>query len=623
MLGISKERQLIYLEDIAVIYDDVKERTSFSRYNGKDNISISIQKQALGNTVKIVEKVKNKIAEMRLDIPKDINIDIVYDQSKFIKSSITGVWDAAWQGAVLVMIVLYYFLRNIWSALIVTFTIPISILATFALMYLFNISINMMSLGGLAFGVGALVDAGIVVIENIFTHIQQGKDKKEAAIIGAEEVAVAVAGSVLTTVVVFLPFVFVIGITGQILKDFSLTVTFSLMTSWLVAVTIIPFLATRGVKISEDDPKMVKKLRNFYSNLTTKFTEKPARHLTYTVIILLLSLGLFAVMDKEFMPKVDQGEFIIKIDMPAGTRLQVTNDVSTKAESIIRSIPEVESVNVTVGSTKESTMKSIAERLSSSQSEIVVGLKSKRKRKSSDVVQEIKNRLSAIELEGARIEYTLQENVFGSGLGTQAAVTLELRGTELAKLESLTKEIQEKLGKIEGIYGVKNNLGEPSPETKIFVNKDKASLYGLSVTDIAQTALIGLKGYVASKYKDRGEEFDIRIRLREKDRDTFEKLSRIEVHSPTGSKVTLGSVATFGKGKGPSEIRRMNQERVVLIYANTYGRSSKDVMADVDRLIAATTMPKGYYVKLAGATEEMKSSFESMRNAIIAAFLLV
>ncbi len=621
--GISKDKRLIYLKDIATIIDGVKERTSYSRYNGKDNISLAVQKQALGNTVKIINRVKVKIVELKKDLPKDIDITVVYDQSEFIKSSISGVWDAAWQGGLLVFVVLYYFLRNLWSAAIVTFTIPISVMATFALMFFSGITLNMMSLGGLAFGVGALVDAAIVVIENIFTHMQKGKDNKTAAIEGAEEVAIAVAGSVLTTVVVFLPFIFVIGITGQILKDFALTVTFSLMASWLAAVTIIPLLASRGIKILETDPKAVASMRKFYSNLTTKFVNKKGRWLFRTMVVFFASLTLFIFMDKELMPKVDQGQFTIKIDLPAGTRLEVTNSVSEKIEKYILGIPEVENTSVTVGSTRESATKSIVERLTASQAEIVVGLKKKRKLKSSDVVQIIKNRLSSMDLSGARVEYVLQENVLAVGVATQAPVTIELKGNDLKALEALTIEIQRGLGAIQGIYGIKNNLSEPSPESKVIIDKDKASLYGMSVTDVAQTALIGLKGYVATKLKEKGEEFDVRVRLRRQDRDDFTKLARIELQSPSGIRIQLSSVAIFGRGKGPSEIRRTNQERVVLVYANIYDRPIKDVTSDVESLLKRINIPKGYFVKLAGETEEMKSSFESLRNAIIAAFLLV
>ncbi|MDD5496696.1 MAG: efflux RND transporter permease subunit, partial [Candidatus Omnitrophica bacterium] len=633
---ISKDKRLIYLKDVAKIYDDQKERTSFSRYNGKENISVAVQKQALGNTVKIINNVKKKIIELKQDLPKDIKMEIVYDQSEFIKSSISGVWNAAWQGGVLVFLVLFYFLRNVWSALIVTMTIPISVMATFALMYFSGISLNMMSLGGLAFGVGSLVDCAIVVVENIFRHMQMGEEKKSAAIMGANEVFISVTGSILTTVVVFLPLIFVVGIIGQISKDFALTVTFSLLASLLASITIIPLLASRALSadksnIPADENDLTKidkiallaKVRRSFEGLLDKFINAKARYLVLTFVVFLLSLTLFIVMDKELMPKVDQGQFIIKVDMPAGTRLDVTNSVSERIENFIMKIPEVLSVNTTVGSTRETTIRDITERLAANQAEIAVTLRKKRKLKSSDVVQIIKDRFAKMNLEDAKIEYVLQENVLATGMQVQAPVTIEIKGDSLATLERLTFAAQRGLSAINGIYGVKNDLAEPSPETKVFIDKDKAAIYGLSVTDIAQTALIALKGHVATKFKEKGQEYDIRVRLRNADRDNFEKLGRIEIESPYGFGVPLSSVASFGKGKGPSEIKRINQERVITVYANIYNRPLKDVMADVNDMIKRMSIPKGYIVKIAGESEEMKASFISLRNAIIAAFLLV
>ncbi len=633
---ISKDKRLIYLKDVAAVTDGLKERTSFSRYNGTENISISIQKQSLGNTVKIIDRVKKKLQDLKRDLPKDINVTIVYDQSLFIKNSIAGVWDSAWQGGVLVFFVLLYFLRNVWSSAIVTFTIPISVLATFALMFFSSISLNMMSLGGLAFGVGSLVDCAIVVVENTFRHMQMGEKQKDAAIIGANEVFISVTGSVLTTVVVFLPLIFVIGIVGQITKDFALTVTFSLLASLVASMTIIPLLASKFIKIGkgvivEDEDHIdqidgsagASALRRFYSKMLERFINEKGKYLLLTLAAFLLSLGLFLFMDIELMPKVDQGQFMVKVDMPAGTKLTVTNRVSEGIEKYIRELPVVESVSVTIGSTKEATTRHVSERLGPHQAEIVVNLKKKRKTTSSDVVQNIKNTLASIKLEGARVEYVLQENVLSTGMGTAAPVTIELKGNKLDVLENLMNEIQKGLGGIEGIYGVKNSMPEPSPETKIIIDKDKASLYGMSVVDIAQTAQIALKGYVATKFKEKGEEFDVRVRLRAQDREDFDKLSRISMRSPLGISVPLSSAAGFTRGKGPSEIKRSNQQRTVLVYANVYKRAMKDIVLDVNRMIAALKIPKDYTMKLTGESEEMKASFDSMRAAIIAAFLLV
>jgi HAE1 family hydrophobic/amphiphilic exporter-1 len=279
-----------------------------------------------------------------------------------------------------------------------------------------------------------------------------------------------------------------------------------------------------------------------------KFVNQKGKYLRRTMWIFLLSLILFLFMDKELMPKVDQGQFTVKIDMPAGMRLETTDAVSGRVEKFLLKVPDVESVSVTVGSTKEHTSRSIVDRLGSNQAEIVVTLKKKRKLKSADVVQMVKNSFNKANMDGARMEYSLQENVLSAGLSAQAPVTIELKGNDLAELERLMREVQEGISGIKSIYGVKNDLSEPSPEVKVYIDKDKASLYGMSVMDIAQTSLIGLKGYVPTKFKEKGEEFDVRVRLRYRDRNDFNKLSRLEIQSATGARVQLGSVAKFGYG---------------------------------------------------------------------------
>jgi len=619
---ISKNKRLIRIKDIATVTDSVKERTSYSRFNDKDNISVAIQKQAQGNTVTIINRVKKKINEMESVLPKDIKIDMVYDQSQFIKSSINGVWEAAWQGGLLVFIILYVFLRNVGSALIVTVTIPISVIATFCLMFFSGITLNMMSLGGLAFGVGHLVDYAIVVVENIFRHTQQGEEKSRSAVIGTNEVFIAITGSVLTNIVVFLPLIFVVGIFGQIVKDFALTLTFSFLAALLASMTFVPLLASRGISVGHE-AKFIKKIGSFYDGILQKFIRSKAKYLFYTVILFIVSLTVFLFLDKELMPKVDQGQFIIRINMPAGTRLDVTNRVSQTVEKYIDTIPEVRDMNVTIGSTKESAVKSVTERLGQNQSEIVVNLKKRRKLKSTDIVNIIKDKMPSINIEGAKIEYILQENVLSAGTQTQAPVTIEIKGPDLKIMENMVSDIQDKLKIIPGLYGIKNDLAEPSPEAKVFIDKDMASLYGLSVSDIAQTAIVGLKGSVVTKFKEKGQEYDIMVRLRQQDRNDFDKLGRLEMQSPMGVRVQLSSVAKFGKGKGPSEIRRINQERTVLVFANLYNRPLKDASKDVVDMIKSMNIPKDYSVKLTGESEEMQASFESIRNAIIAAFLLV
>jgi len=622
--GISKSKRLVLLKDVGVVIDTVKERTSYSRHNSEENVSISVQKQAQANTLRVVNRIKKALVDIRDEVPGDLKIKIVYDQSKFIKDSITGVGNAAVLGGILAFLVLLLFLRNVKSAAIVTISIPISVVAVFTLMYMGGLSINMMSLGGLALGVGMLVDSAIVVLENISRHREQGEERKASAIQGATEVSSAITASTLTTVVVFFPMIFVIGIAGQLFKQLAFTVIFALVASLFVALTIIPLLSSMKAK----KERSVKRYKEFaliklYEKWLIKFLQHKKRGLLTVLFLFLGSLLLFIPLDKELMPKTDQGQFVIKVDMPSGTRLEITDALSKKIEKYLSGLPHVLDVTSIVGSTRGREAKDVLQRLSSNQAEIRVALKRRRRIKTARAVQDAKKVISRFDLGGADIEYMLQESVFRAAVQESAPIVVEIKGENMPALIKITEKLTDKIEKIKGIYGVKTDMPKPSPETKIFVDKDMASIHNLSVADIAQTAQIAMKGYVASQLKEKGQEIDIRVRMREVDRGDFKKLSRLRIHAPGGETLPLFTVARFTKGKGPSEIKRLDQERTILISANIYRRALKDVTRDIIRAIKKLDIPENFTVKLAGESEEMTESFKSLRFAMIFSILLV
>ncbi|MGB2705249.1 MAG: efflux RND transporter permease subunit [Candidatus Omnitrophota bacterium] len=629
--GISKGKRLVLLKDVGVVVDTVKERTSYSRHNGEENVSISVQKQAQANTLQVVNRVKKALGDIRTEVPKDIKIKIVYDQSKFIKDSINGVKNAAIMGGILAFLVLLLFLRNVRSAAIVTISIPISVVAVFTLMYMGGLSINMMSLGGLALGVGMLVDSAIVVLENISRHKEQGEERKASAVVGATEVSNAITASTLTTIVVFFPMIFVIGIAGQLFKQLAFTVIFALVASLFVALTLIPLLSSARTGKSVPGPERSRNgkgqkefaLVKIYEGMLLKFLKHKKRGLLVVLFMFLGSLLLFIPLDKELMPKTDQGQFVIKVDLPSGTRLDVTNMVSKKIEDYLLDLPYVQDVTSIVGSTRGREAKDVLQRLSSNQAEIRVNLKRKRRIKTPRAVQDVKNAISQFDTGGADIEYVLQESVFRAAVEESAPIVVEIKGENMPALIKITEKLMDKVEKVRGIYGVKTDMPKPSPETKIFVDKDRASIHNLSVADIAQTAQIAMKGYIASQLKEKGQEIDIRVRMREIDRGDFNKLSRLQIHAPSGETVPLFTVARFVRGKGPSEIKRLDQERTIIISANIYRRAFKDITRDINKAIKKLDIPEDFTIKLAGESEEMAESFGSLRFALIFSILLV
>lgn len=632
---ISAQSNLVMVKDVGTVTDAVKERSSYSRYNGDENVSISIQKQAQMNTMQVITKVRAAFPRLDQLLADDLKLEVIYDQSIFIKDAINGVRDAALQGGVLAFFVLLVFLRNWKASAIVTLSIPISVMVVFTFMHFGGLSINMMSLGGLALGVGMLVDNAIVVIENIFRHREMGKTPERAATDGAEEVSNAIVASTLTTVAVFLPMIFVVGVAGQLFKELAFTVTFSLIGSLWVALTLIPLLSCKLGGSGEEEVKKGasafeggagwKKMLVKYEALLRKFLKHKGIGLTVVLVIFVGSLFIFNLLEKELMPKTDQGQFIVKVDMKVGTKLTETNKAVLLIENMVLKYPVIKSVSSVVGSTSGKSAKDVVKRMGSNQGQLIIELNEKRDIQTTDFVQELQNRIKQENaLKEANIEFVLQAGVISGAFGGGGKlITIEIKGEKLEVMESIAKKIEREMVKIPGVFGIEDDVPEPSPEIRINVDKDKASLYNISVVDLARATQMILRGSVSSQFKEKGREIDIRVKLRGGDRDTFDKLHRIQMHMPTGGMVPIGSVASFVKGKGPSEIKRLSQQRTIMVFADVIGRKGSDVIVDVESMLKEMRFESGYIVKLAGQSEEMKKSFDSLRFALILSIVMV
>jgi hydrophobic/amphiphilic exporter-1 (mainly G- bacteria), HAE1 family len=637
----KKGRRLVYLKDIARVKDTVKEKTSISRYMGKDNISLVVRKQSGTNTLNVVKGIKREIKKVLADkLPKGVQIQMTYDQSVFISSAIGSVRDAGLQGGVLSFIVLFLFLWELKAALIITAAIPLCITATAVLMYFTGINLNMMSLGGLAMGVGMVVDNANIVIENIIRHRNELKKSFVTSIIdGTSEMTSAIMGSTLTNIAVFLPFVFVVGIAGQIFKQLSFTISFSLIASIIVAISLVPVLMLICGE-SKRDVRIMQKVEQYTDEYTTKFRDWLAGLLQHKLLVIGGVAVLFAVsmlvlltLNREFMPKVDQRQFIIKVDLAPGTRLEITDSVARKLERAILSLPDTKDCTVNIGASeeKDSPEKSALQTLGSHQAQILVNLRKKGglyKRSTDEIVQYLKSLFDKEALEKADIEYIAQSTSLGSAVEQGAPIVLEIKGPDLNKLVGYASLVQNQIKDISGVYGVKSTMAKPSPETKLNIRKDKATLYGLSVRDIAMTTQVALKGYVATKYKEKNveEDVDIRVRLRQRDRSDFGTLQRLLVHSPLGVDVAMSDLAYLAKGRGPTEIKRIDQQRSIVVTGNIFKRNFVDVAKDINARLDAlrkTHIPIEYSVDLTGEQQKMKESFTSLAFALILAVLLV
>lgn len=629
----AKYRRLVLLKDVSTITDTFKETESFSRYNGDENISIAIQKQPAANSILTVEKVREQLKLLQPSLPKGLNIDIVYDESIFIQESIKGIADDGIQGVMLAFCVLFFFLKRFWPALIVALTIPTGFMFVLICMFFADVTLNIVSLMGLALSIGGIADAPIVVLENIYRHRSElGEDSIISTIKGTNEVAAAVTGGSLTAMAVFFPMIFLSGVEGQLLSQLAFSVIFCNAASNLLCLTLVPKLAAQGRRVQVHKPtrfaiivdKILDKIRNGYAVTLNVFLRLKWLFILATVGLFLGASWLMGKLDQELLPKVDKGQFIVEAKLRTGTRIEITNRVMERIEKVVAQIPELQNYSVNVGSDRAKAAEG-AETLGSHQGIVIVALKEKpiRKRSTNEVIQDLKTQLEKVELEGAETNYVSEESLFGSALGGGAAITVEILGNELPVLEDLAAQIQTKMSTIDGIFGLRNSIPEKAPETKIHINKDKAGLYDLSANDIALTCQMAIKGIVATNYKEEGAEFPIRVRLSGRDTDATRKIRDLWIHSPQGMEVPLKEMAKLQEGEAPSEVRRLEQRRAVFVYANLFGRKLADVEVDINKYIGQLSLPEDYSVRLGGESAERAKSLKALLTTILMSILLI
>lgn len=623
----------IYIRDIAEVVDTIKPIESYSRTNGRNSISLSVQKQTNANTVNVAKTVKEEIDKLVKEYP-DLNIDVVFDQGQYIEMSVSNVANNAILGGILAVFILFVFLKNIRTTLIIATAIPISIIATFVMVYFAGISLNIVSLGGLALGVGMLVDNAIVVLENIYRHRNEGYSRIEAALYGTQEVGNAILASTLTTIVVFLPIAFTEGMAAQIFKELALTITFSLLASLIVALSFIPMLSSKLLKMVKPHEvsrsKLLSKILDkwddaissidrFYQKILIWVLKHKVRTIVIVFAIFIFSLLLIPIIGSEFMPAMDQGMFTVDIEMPKGSLLEKTNEVSKKLEDLLSKIPELDIMHVSVGG---SGVISMTNSSSSDTASISVTLKplKERDRSTTEIVEEVRNAVKKIA--GADIKVTEISTNFG-GLSGGSSVSIQISGPDLDRLEEISKDVVQIVSATKGTRQVESSISEGRPEAQIYINRDKASAYGLSTTQIASVIRTAVEGRVATTYKVNGTEIDIKVQYPEDKRNTLEQLKSISVLSPLGMQIPLLDVAEIKIEQGPTSISRADQERYVTVTADVFGRSSGDVNDELQEKIKNYSLPDGYSIKFTGENEMMVEAFEDLTLALILAVFLV
>ena len=615
----------VKLKDVASVTQTYDEISNYVLLNGQPAVGLSIQKETDANTVNTANRVVRELEKLKADLPPGLNVEIVMNQADFIQLSIDNLKSSAIIGGLLAVAILYVFLRNLASTLIIAIAIPISIISTFVLMYFTNLKLNMMTLGGLALGVGMLVDNAIVVLENIFRFRDEGYGMKEAATEGSSEVGMAIAASTLTTVVVFLPVVFMGGLTAQLFKELALTVTFSLLASLFVAQTLVPVMSSKFLYVKPKKPQQAAVAEGKQSPQTDRLRlyqgwlawclQHRKTVIVFIGFLVALSLIMVARMGAEFIPNMDQGTVSVQVQLPKGTVLSETELVVREVEAVLAELPEVKMVYTSVGG---GGMMSIAGG-GSDQASLTIQLtdKKQRQRSAEQVAEEIRARISRIP--GAEIQVQAASMSIS---GTGKPINIKLKGADFAQLEAISSDLVNLVKTVEGTREVESSLEEGRPELRVRIDRERASAQGLNAYTIASYLRTAIAGSTATTFKVNGEEYDVVVSL-QKNEQGIPGVSQLMIPTPFGSQVPLSEVAALHVVEGPNVITREDQERVVTISAALTGRDLNSVAGEINGKVQSYPLPPGYTVYIGGEAEEMLTAFRDLLLALLLAVIFV
>lgn len=611
----------VFVRDVAEVREGQRDPEEIVRLDGRPSVTLAVQKQSGANTVQVSRAVRAALARTSAQMPAGVRLVILEDQARFIEQSIRNTVDNAWQGGLLAALVLLAFLQSFPSTLVIAVSMPVSIIATFFFMYSAGVGLNMMSLGGLALGVGMLVDNSIVVLESIFRHQAAGKAPNLAAVDGAREVGTAISASTFTTIVVFLPILFIKGFAAELFRELGLTVSFALLVSLAVALTVIPMAASRTDLRASSAPlaagvrSRLEALNTFYRGLLSWALGNRKKVVATAIGCMVLAAALFPAIGFEFIPEVDQRQVSVEIEAPEGTPLARTDRVVAEAEKILLETPERESILATTGGGGTFGLSPAGNRAS-----LTLRLKD-RGRPTREVVEDLRRRLSQIP--GATIRVSLAGGIAGSEHIFGAPVSVELRGDDLDTLTKLADDLARKVEQVPGTREVEKSTGEGAPELRVTVDRPRAAAFGLSPALVGATVKAAVEGEVATRYKVAGRELDVRVRLQQPYRRTLEDLEYLPVASYGGAPVPLSAVASVEQSTGPVTIERENQTRTVRVDAQIAGRTLGAVTADVRRAVSSLALPPGYSVTIGGEAEQMREAFGTLGWALLLSVVLV
>ena len=626
IVAFVRDGKPVYLRDVATIKDSHKDALTRSRINGDKSVTIAVSKRSGENIVRVTDEVKRIVEEMRPQLPQTLQIDLTSDMSNDVRLMVADLENNIISGLLLVLIVIFLFIGG-QSAVFVALAIPYSMFITFALLTGFDVTLNMVVLFSLILALGMLVDNGIVIVENIYRHMQQGKSRQEAARIGADQVAWPVITSTLTTLGAFSPMMFWPGIMGEFMGYLPMTLIMALSASLFVALVINPVLSARYQRVKTANPKKKKPSAGepFIKRIYLVVLKWCLHHrwvvvLTSTLLLVAatVSFGLFG-KGTEFFPETEPKRAYVNIKAPEGTNLNTSDRLVAEVEKIVSEYEDIRYVISNIGALGGDPFSQGG--TGTHINRVVLDFKDfhDRSRSSSEIANEVRERILAT-MKGAEIQVEKKEE----GPPTGKPINIELSGENILTLGELAARVRKEIRTIPGLVDLKDNFVKGKPEIRVRVDKEKAALLGLDTYTIAYTIKAAISGVKAGVYREGKDEYDIIARLPERDRQSIENLKRITVSGPMGEPIPLTSLAEVSLGSGIGAIMRLDQKRVVTISGDVSGRLANDVIKEIDeRLQKNLTWPRGYVYRFSGEQEEQAKAQAFLSKAFFACIAII
>ena len=623
-----RDGQPLLLKDVATVDDGIAQPIGNVRVNGEDGVVLNIYRQSDANVVTAANAVVDNLEEIQRSLPNDVRVGVLTNKADFIEQSISNLLMTGVQAIILVVLILLVFLRSGRSAMIIAISIPVSIITTFLVMDMADLSLNIISLSGLTLAVGLVVDNAVVVLENIFHFREEGATRDEASINGAKEVAVPVVVSTITTLVVFLPILFVPGIAGFLFRDLALTISFSLVISALVALTLIPLMTSQFYKEKAVDFQAKNKIAKFFTNLLQKLEktyhdqlqkviDRSGLVVISAVLLFLASLPLFYVIGGEFFPRVDENAFVLEVQREPGVNLFELERSMGQVEDIIQQeVPEARLIVSDYGD-KEGIEGADDPGGFTGTVRVELVSQNDRDRSQSEITGSLIQELQVVP--GVQIQEVIIDPLSPDG---ENGLIVQIFGYDPELKQELAEGVKEDLLDIEGINSVFSTSDQGRPELRLIMDRERISRVGMNTNQVASAVSNAVKGNIATAFVDQGVEFEVVVELAPSDKSQSLDLTNIQIQTPAGDWMPLKNLARVERYTGPTNVLRIDQERVVEVTAELAGIDLAAASSQAREQLDQVNWPDEYRYEISGTAEEQSESFGFMMIAFIIAGIL-